>query len=253
MIHVVTLAYANPGVLEVGVDRFYSSLKDDKSPFSHYLVNQHYPKETYFTASILGSLLTRYGAHLLDPGKNLGFHHGINWAIQQICPDSKDTLLIFDADSLSVRDGWLSVIDQVMFRGWDVVGLMDPRTEKELKERGFVRHYAGEDHELWEPLAPTVISVAGYSVAMLQKIGGLNEHNAYYGGLEADLWPKMKKIGARIGYLVNYKESHKLRDMADRPYKEYKYAHAVLRIFPGSFEEWLAQDKKSPEAPEVLP
>lgn len=238
-VFVLTLAYAPAAVLKAGIERLYETAT---SSFHHVIVDQHYPFNRSDVMREVWRLGSVYEARVLDPGKNLGLHQGHNWALAQCKLQDDDIVILYDPDSWPLTNGWDQAIVDVMRadRGFDIVGLIDPRSRRELDERGIAWEGFVSGLYVQQPVRDGIISVAGYSGALLNRFGGFDEVLPYYGGLEAAMWGRLQAHGGKWCYLTNHDESLHLQELADPEFKAYKDAHAQTRTFAGTFEEWLA-------------
>lgn len=251
-VRVVTMGFAPSRILDAGISNFYRT-HDPALEIQHYLVDQHYPLNRKSNLEKISELATVYNLTVLDPGKDLGLHHGFNWALKQIQPAEDDIILTFDPDSGPTNFNWDSALVRVLKSDFSIAGLMNPRTRIELCERGHSIEYVGET-EVWVPRCPVVLSVAGWRYDFLKKVGGFSEPTNYYGHLESAMWAKSEPIGVRWGYLPHYGEEDSLRHRQDVEYRNWKWLHAHRGSFTASFGEYVDAGCPIPaDCPELLP
>lgn len=236
-IKILTMAFTRPDILE----RCFESLYGHGVPpgTEHYVLDQHYPLTT---SEEVRAVCERYGAHVIDAGKNLGYHEGINWAIAHMGLEDEDVVVNFDPDAMIKEGGshqWVESIEVAFLSdpSLAVVGINNETIDRELKERGFF----DEDHKglkLRFMARPVVMSIIAWHVGFIREVGGLKENTLHYGGVEAIMWPYLCERGRRWAVLADFWEDVSLWYKADPEYAEWKVKHGQEHSFKGSFEDY---------------
>lgn len=243
---VLTLCYANPRCLSETYRRYHATTSARAIGAHHLLVDQHYPLDYPLVRSTIEALAANLPrAHLLDPGRNLGLHEGLNWACRQVPLGDDDVIVGLDGDELLETPGWLDAM-MAMFRadprlGW--VSLGSPNVDDEAVARGPMRSPIVElaGYRAYEFVEPMINHVCGFRWRAVRSAGGFWENRPYYGGLESDLMPRFKGAGYRVLHMLDHRVARvdALR-LQDDAYQDYKRAHTSERDrFDGSFDEWL--------------
>lgn len=186
----------------------------------------------------LKDLCKREGFEYYNAGSNLGMHHGYNYLISKLPKDCK-VFVLYDGDSWPVTENWhipLLAVHNHEAVLWS--GLYSPWTYKEFETRSYTP-IGLEGYKVRIANTPVIISIAAYNVAWLNSVGGLQEPNKYYGGLECEMFPKLP-WGKYLVYLDDYKEDV-IPIEQDAIYRQYKRAHA-FESFTGSLEEYMTQN-----------
>lgn len=244
-VYAITLAFCNPGILLRSIEAFYRSRNPSLPIEKHFIVDQHYPLHRAGMDSVLERLCEAFPVTVIDPGRNLGLHHGFNWAMRHIETSDPDAVVIgYDPDSLPVTPGW----DEALVRairsrrtdGETVVwsSLANPRTISDIHARGFDRAKADGGLDLWLTRTSITNSVCAWRMSWLRRVGGLKEPRAYYGHLEAAMFDQMLPH-ERWAVLPGWGESDELRRFHDREYTAYKWHHSHTQRWPGDFESFV--------------
>ncbi len=255
----ITMAFMNYRIIAKSLQA-YQDTKNVDLPVKLYILNNHYPLNYRENQTVLKELARHHGATLLDAGQNLGLHDGFNYVVDKIKPDENDILIGYDPDSLPLQYGW----DMALVRAihGDSLGravwssLMNPRSKKDITERGYESRKADGYIEIWETKLPVTNSICAFKAGWLKSVGGLQESSKYYGHLESCMYEKMDRKKHGWVFLPGWTESDALRDMHDRDYVLYKWAHSHLKTWEGDFSSWLAAGKPLDEkekAPKHLP
>lgn len=237
--HILTMGFAPARMIESGL-RKYDATRTPELDAQHYIVDQHYPLNRDENLRLLHKLLEGRSTKLLDPGRDLGLHEGLNWALGQIKPQSGDVVIVFDPDSGPKECGWDLALRSVIQAGYAVASCMDPRAQSEVLSRRNKNEYVGAFHCL-VPEQPSVLSVCAWSWDFLVRAGGFQEHNAYYGGLEAAMWVHSKRFGLNWAYLPQFTEENSARELHDPEYSFWKVRHGHRRDYPSSFEQFVTE------------
>lgn len=234
---ILTMAYTRPDIIQ-------RSLASLQAPgIEHYILDQHYPLPDYAeNRAWLEGYCRDHGHRLLDAGKNLGYHEGINWAIEQMDLADEDIVVNYDPDTLIPvgSESCLSMMRLAFERDKTlaVVGLNNPTIDRELQERGYFDEDVG-GLTLRFMKVPVIMSVVAWNVGFIRKVGGLKEPSAMYGGIEATMFPILCREGRRWAVLPFWWEDISLNRQADPEYLEWKHRHGYLQNFPGDFESYL--------------
>ncbi len=175
-------------------------------------------------------------------------------------------MILYDPDSGPTNQNWDSALVDALAldESLGIVSLMNPRSQKELIERGFeeerlssaTRRHGQEAFDLitWIAKVPVVTSVTAFRWDFLKECGGLTEPRKYYGHLESAMWTRLTLAKKRWAYLPDYGEEDSLRALHDVEYKNWKWLHSHKNSFRGSFGEYVAEGCPAPyDAPEQLP
>lgn len=238
-VHVVTLGFAPARILRQGIERLYQTRNKDL-PVTHWLVDHHYPIDRETNKRKYSHIAEDYDLRLITPEKNLGLHGGMNWACAQIQPADNDIILMYDPDSYPLDLGWdMAIVRAMEGGGFSVIGTVSPTIETELATRGFTSHIVDGYLEVKQPKVDCQISISGWRWGFVSQVGGFSEPNAHYGGLEADMFQKLRNVGGKMGYVSQYREDFRLHDQHDPAYFQWKRDHAILQTFPGNFSDFI--------------
>lgn len=260
-VYAITLAFMNRRVLRASIEAFYRTRNEGLALAGHVIVDQHYPLERDATRAEIERLAMEYNLTLLDPGRNLGLHDGFNWAMSQLPLADEDIIIGYDGDSLPSAQGWdMALVRAIEGRRSDGEGtvvwssLGNPRTLKDIRERGYRRTTVDGYLQLWLTRTAITNSVCAWRVGWLRRVGGLSEPTAYYGHLEATMWGKLRH-GELWAVVPDWPERDDLRDDHDRAYVIYKWRHSHLRNWPGDFASFVTAGcpEEGPGAPLQLP
>lgn len=238
---ILTMAFTRPDILERCFTDLYA--KSMPSDVEHYVLDQHYPLPQYTTnRRALEHICRRYGAHLLDAGKNLGYHEGINWAIAHMGMEDDDVVVNLDPDAkiAAGSEAWHGAIYRSFFvdKTLACVGLNNETIDRELKERGFFDE-TKNGLVLRFMQRPVVMSIIAWQAGFIREVGGLKENTLHYGGVEAVMWPYLCERGRRWAVLPNFWEDVSLWYEADPEYRDWKVKHGQEHSFLGDFESYL--------------
>lgn len=245
-VFVVTLGFANPATINASMERLYSTRALE---FTHVLVDQHFPLPSEAACSLnLLRLTEQYRCSYLNPGYNLGLASGFNYAVAEMRMKPEDIVIGFDPDCMPVTPGWDDALFEVLAChpdvGWASLG--NDVSEREMRERGFeTRAHGGS--EIWLTQHAVVNSICAWRVSWLQAVGGLQEPNKYYGGLESRMFPLLAQRGYRWAFLPAFREErHEPTEKTKDPeYRDYKIAHAHTGEWKGDFKSFLESRKNS--------
>jgi hypothetical protein len=235
-----TMGYNRIPVIRKSLEAFYRTCGE--LPHIHVMAIQYYPlpKRNQHRLELI-ELAREFRMEIFDQGFNAGYHETQNAIIDKYCDQPGDILLNYDPDSMAMDQDWIRGLRM----GFEsdpslaVLGLVNPCIERELAERGFTSNTFLNGLEIKYPKTAGVLSLAAWSADFVKRVGGLQEPRSLYGGIEAAMWPIIKKNGRSWGYLPQYRESTDLSKEADPEYTEWKLQHGHLDIFKGDFDSFL--------------
>jgi len=247
-VYAITLAFCNPGILDISLRQFHSTRNLDLKLGGHFIVDQCYPMHRPEVDRTLRTLAADLPITILRPGRNLGLHNGFNWAMGQIGSIGNNDIVIgYDGDSLPIHQGWdMALVRAIEGRRsgmnsheavvWSTLG--NPRSLSDIEDRGYDEAVA--DGYLRMRLARTAVtnSVCAWRYGWLKAVGFLAEPRAFYGHLEAEMWARLRN-SERWAILPDYRESDELRNLHDREYVAYKWFHSHTDTWRGDFESYL--------------
>lgn len=251
-VYAIVMAFMDSDIINKSLMAFHET-KNIDLPVKVYILNNHYPLNYEINQIKLKEIAKRYGAKLLDPGKNLGLHNGFNFCVDQIKPDDNDILIGYDPDSLPLQYGWDMALvrailgDPAKRAVWS--SLMNPRSLKDISDRGYDKRKADGYIEIWETKLPVTNSICAFHAGWLKSVGGLQEHSNFYGHLESCMYEKLDRKKQGWVFLPGWTESDCLRDSHDRDYVIYKWCHSHLKSWDGDFKSWLEAGKPFEDKP----
>ncbi len=242
--YVLTMAYSNPDVWHAGMASLQRTTT--RIDYQHVLLDQHYPLRHDELAAELSRMKREDGATLLDAGRNLGLHEGLNYMLKEIGPLGDDDIVVgFDADEDPQQVGWMNAMLRVFAAdpkcGW--LSLMSPPARKYMIEHGCtLREVGGETVQV--PGYSLINTLCAWRGSAIKAMGSFTEPHIYYGGFEGHMMPKCMDAGFWIGWMSDYTVNPH-HGIADPEYQKYKRAHVGFDLpeFPGSFEDWLRMKK----------
>lgn len=246
----VSLGFMSAGIIRRSLAAYAATRNTDFGPYRHVMVDQHYPLDKECNRAELREICAEHGVEVIDPGRNLGLHHGFNFALRHLAPDPEDVIIAYDVDSTPVSEGWdLALVralqgDPSKRAVW--ASLMNPRSARDLSERGYTVRKADGYIELWATRSPVTNSICAWRYGWLSEVGLLTEPRPFYGHLEAEMYGKLGPKRDWV-FLPGWTESDELRDLHDRAYVVYKWCHSHLKSWDGDFESWLAAGSPNPE------
>ncbi len=243
-VHFVSMVYCNARVFAAGMEALHRTVDMKAMDAHHTLMWQHYPLNGAATMKAL----QEYGAsnpaphvRLLDAGRNLGLHDGLQYMVDQIAPADDDVVIGFDPDENPLRVGWANAMVDVFKAdptcGW--ISLMSPPARDYMAQHGCNnKEVAG--HYLQVPGYSLINTLCAWTGRAIKAMGKFTEPHAYYGGFEGDMMPKTMAAGYWIGWLRDF-EVAPLHNLADPEYQLYKRHHVGFAqpLFPGSFADWI--------------
>lgn len=233
---IIVLGFANQRVAERTLKNYADTRTSDAKLL---IVDNHYPLNV--TSDFWRRAAADLGGTYLDPGKNLGLHEGLNFALREARATENDRVLIMDPDTYPFTPGW----DTALLEALDIPGvgwasLCNNHSDGEMRERGYDETIEG-GLKIWTTHRPVVNSVSGFRLDWVLAAGGFQEPYAYYGGLEVAMWEIMKKnTNYRWVFLRDFFEDVFKEDLIDPIYIAYKYAHGH-QGYQGDFETYLKE------------
>lgn len=236
----ISLCYNDPKIIEDSLNQLQATRDKENVDMHIVMVDQHWPIDREKNKKELERIAKNCKATLLDPGKNLGLHHGFNWAVNQLSIPDNALIIGFDPDSWPVDFGWDKAMCDVFVEDASVVwfSLWHPHATRELLNE----HKSQPGHQVpsqrtIQVTAPVMNSVCGFRSSWFKKVGGLTEPSKYYGGLECAMWDKVKAHGRWI-FLPDYKEELHFQDVVNPLYRAWKWHHAH-EGYPHDFVQYL--------------
>jgi hypothetical protein len=244
----ITTFFAPIRIIESSITQVYKTIGNIDLPFTHLAINNHYPVNKDLNDKMIETMCNHYGIQLFDEKKNLGLSGGLNYLLSKIDLQDDDLIIGLDNDVWPTTNGWgKALIETVIYGvnvGWS--SLMYPTSKSELLQKGYVTHEVqGSSGPIivWEGLRAVVNSVCCWSGKMIKQLGNLSESGYYYGGLESVSFPKIKSLGWKWVYTVDYEEApFNENAKSDRCYVVYKWEYAHNKSTQLSFEDWLLED-----------
>lgn len=262
-VHCLTMVYCNERVFKAGMAELDRTADLAGIDAQHWLLWQHYPlggAETeaaaiaYVSAAAtkpdepdpfidyagLPGQVRAGNRILLDAGRNLGTHDGLNYMVAQLDLQDDDVVLCFDADEKPLREGWAQAMVEVLKAdptcGW--LSLMSPPASEYMDSHGAAdKEVAG--YRLRVPGYSLINTVVGWSGRAIKAMGKFTEPHGFYGGFEGAMMPPTMAAGYWIGWLRDYWVAP-LHDLHEPEYQLYKRHHVGFEqpTFPGSFADW---------------
>jgi hypothetical protein len=238
-VYAITLGFARPEIISNTIFHYYRTRMHLET--KHLIIDQHYPlpSELECTKNLLRLCMEREMQYY-DPGVNLGLAKGINFALSKI-PDLKNSIVIgYDPDVVPVTPGWDVALIQCLRLYPEVAwaSLGNDFSEREMRERSYTEKLT-ELGVLYYVNRPVLNSICAWDGAWLAEVGGITEHNAYYGGLETHMFPKL--VNRKWAFIKDYREirNEATQGAEDSDYHKYKMDHAHHGKWPGDFKSWL--------------
>lgn len=241
-VYTITLGFVPPRILEQSLAKYYETSIQDYLFFgnpNHFFLDQHYPID--YSQSRLKEICESFGITYVDLGRNLGLHKGFNYALSLIKPNDEDIIIGYDPDSYPLTFGWDMALIRAIKANAQVAwaSLYHDHSAHEFADRGFDQIHFDSNIELRIAKQPMMNSVCAWDAGWLKSVGGLSEPNEWYGGLEIEMWPKLK--GKKWGFLPGFVEDARLRHQHDKLYTKYKWELAHNRSTKLDFESWLKE------------
>lgn len=242
-VFIVTLCYNKPEIIRLSVEQMRRTLHGGL-PIEHLMVDQRYPLPDKDSVSKeIAQIAKNTGARLLEPGKNLGLHHGLNWALQTVGMRDEDIVIGYDGDSWPIESGWDMALVTALIADQKTVwaSLWGKNSHGELTSRGFTRRMANQV-EVYETHTPAVNSICAWKGWWVKQAGWFDETRPVYGGLESKLFHYVRDRGYRWVFIPGWTEDERLKfnPGEDILYKTWKWRHAH-EGYDGDFDSWLAR------------
>lgn len=211
----------------------------ETKPTEKILVDHQYPLKHWETKESLVRIAKVFNFKLIAPLKNLGAHHGFNWALKQIDLQPEDIVFGVDPDCNIVTPGWDKAMIQV-FTAQPRIGslslLLDaivPHNQSNWAidtingiKVGFLNK-------------PEMFNVTGWKGEFLLASGGLKALMGFYGHVEVAMRHEAQTHHFRQGYLMDYRETFNLVPH-DEEYNKWKGLH--VGGYKKNFGEYLKEN-----------
>lgn len=207
------------------------------------LLDQHYPLRYAETRAELERIAASFtGCQIVDPGKNLGLHIGLNYALEQAHAaepiEDSDLVVGYDPDENPLQAGWLEAMRDVFAAepkcGW--LSLTSKPARDYMLKAGYQKLNLG-GREVWRPHYALINHVCGWPMGAIRKVGAFTEPHAFYGGIEVAMQPRYAEHGYFHAYLAEFEDSS-FHHLIDPEYAKWKQAH-VHGNFAGDFKTFL--------------
>lgn len=239
----ISLAYMDAEIISESIARYYET-KAPGVETVHALVDQHWPVGAGLHRAKLRKIAAKYGLVYLDPGKNLGLHHGFNWALSQFSIPDNAMVIGYDPDSYPVTHGWDLAMAEVFVARPSVcwLSLWHQHAQRQVvDEKAEAERFSVAGHQVFRVGRAVMNSVCGWRMGWLRACGGLTEGNEFYGGLEVAMWNPLQKFGGEWVFLPEFQEQPHFQDRMNPFYREWKWAHAHERTTKDDFATWLTR------------
>lgn len=244
------MAYAPGETIRKGIQRYTETRA---TCWRHIMIDQHYPMRRNETLAAIKDVCHEYGIQYVNPGLNLGYHGGLNYALRFFGPEMapEDALLVYDPDCWPESYGW----DQALWNAMNLMsniatcGILNPRSRKEVQGRPHIELGEG----VWKIDRATVASLQAWRKRFVLSAGGFTEPNEYYGGIEAAMWPHLEALNMDWAVLTDYNDSEKLRDAKDPEYRAWQWMHGHRGSYRGDFAQFLQDGCPADGMPAFLP
>lgn len=244
-----TPAFCKASMLQDLLAHLYGPLPEIRPAaraMKHVVIDNHYPVQKDLNREQIRALAESYGCIYVNSGRDLGLHEGINAAAKVVGIRPCDRFVGCDPDDRPAP-GFVQAITEVMDADpdlavlgcsfWVIPWRRDQGVAFEEKVIAGRRVWIHPGVEMW--------NVAGFNWRFMTEIGGFRQPNAYYGGLEACLFPEWQRRGLKLGYLPDFRSDVVKLDqndtrLFDPEYRRWKDDHVAG--FKGGFEEWLRRN-----------
>ena len=246
MNYLFTPAFCKPALLEDLLTHLYSK-PSIKAPITHVILDNRYPLNE---KDAIAEVCEDYPVIYFDSGSDLGLHRSVNQALDYFGVQSEDIFMGCDPDDRPSPGTFDAMID--VMKVDPTIGVLGANfsviREKKATLGDRMPEIQVAGHNLYVHPAVEMWNVAAFSMPLLNSIGGLNQHNEYYGLLEMALYPRWKERGMVLAYLKDYISDAAPVDRSnpalfDTSYAAWKKAH--VGGFRGSFGEWLEVNRKA--------
>lgn len=240
----VTPAFCKAAMLEDCLKQIYRSSPN----VPHVILDQHYPVSKDANRAEIKRLADAYGCIYIDSGKDLGLHKGLNLIVKEMGIGPDDIMVGCDPDDRPTP-GFVQAIETVMRSdpSFAVLATNFWVIDWRKSQGASLQEEVIAGHAVWVHKSVEMWNICGWNMRLIHDVGGFNQPNAYYGGIEAMLYPEWKARGMRLGYIRDFRsdEGERLNPadarIFDPEYRQYKTDHVAG--FPGSFSDWLKANK----------
>lgn len=241
----VTSAFCKADLLEDLLEFVYST--PPKTKFTHIICDNHYPIDKENNRQKIKELSEEFGCHYIDSGRDLGLHRGINNAMMKAGVLPGDILVGLDPDDRP-QAGFLDTMKAVMQAQPSLAVLCTSFSViyQKMGEGVPFKPMMIAGHPVMVHPSIEMWNVAAFNTHFLNDIGGISQPNAYYGGIEVDLYRSWQKRGMFYGYLAGVTSEAVPVNRADTSlfdpqYRQWKTDH--VNGYKKSFEEWLLEKR----------
>jgi len=219
---IFSLSHCNEAVMRRSFNRLMQ-MSSMRLPI--YMLNAHYPLMSHET---LVEICEEFNITLIEhpEQKNIGLHRGYNYLFD-LFPEVKQAIC-FDPDALPNTVGW----DKALFDAIDIpevviAALNHNVIQHELNTRGCNDFANTIGYNLVTPIEPGCMTLGAIDVDWIRSIGGFQEPNEWYGGLESWLWSKYDNKHRQV-YLKDYfdQDQNDVGSLHDAIYTQWKFDHA---------------------------
>lgn len=248
----ISTCFNDPKIIRKSIEQYYKT-KSPHTVSTHALVDGHWPIDYLGFRKELESIAEEFNCIVIDPGSNLGSTPNFNYAWKQLSIPDDSGVIGYDPDCFPLIQDWdLALYDMlkgVTSVGW--VSLMNTRAKEEIypnrvKKRGMLIRVLADQIKYTNVSCPTVNSICAIRQKWIKSEGGMFDQYQYYGGVESNMYPKLKARGYDWAFLEDYTEDDRLRNESPRIYTDYKWQYAHDRSITCDFETWLKQINYGP-------
>jgi hypothetical protein len=245
----LTLGHVPARLFRRSLEAVYRTRRATDQVFRYFLYH-YYPVNERQNRIELYRLCAEYDIRVLDPGRNLGVHEGLNYVAKEIGLTRHDVLLTVDPDTNPITPGWdralLSVVAGNSDIGWAF--LTNSQTPSEIRARpgGYTERTLANGTRLYVMHGPAVASISAWQMQWVldSPAGGFHEPCKWYGHIESAMYPDLVHAGKRLAVLRDYAEDDAIKADQDKIYAEWKSAHA-FEGYPLNFPEFV--ERKYPD------
>lgn len=229
---ILTLLYGS----EKAIMRGLRSIVDHKHPLTPvYAINQHYP---LWQPHFVDFLQQEFDIKILDAGKNLGIVGGTLFMLDNI--PYTDNVILMDCDAVISTYNFDRKLSEVCTGDVVWATCFNNAAMDDMVERAGYHVSIINGHRCWVPHSAVINTTSAHNRDWLK--ANLVQENAYYGGSEASMFPR---LGNKRWVFVEDVIEIAKKDLPfydDEVYLQYKIAHArgaVDHRYKGSFDEYL--------------
>lgn len=247
---VITPAFCKAELLDLSLQQYY---KYQRGNYEHWILLNHYPVKKAENNTRIIEIAKKYNCKLFDSGQDWGLHTSTNRFLHSIGWPDGMMAIAYDPDSAieGMSYGFdvalAETLDEGIGQGIAILGLWGIGIDLKYREnKNFQKVFIKNNAVLLHP-SIEMWSVSITDLDFIKAVGGFQQTNKYYGGVEIALYRNFKLHQKRLAYLTEYKELYFNYpvETIDPEYQQWKHDH--LHGFTESFEKWLEINK-----PELL-